>query len=97
MSFMDFNFSSKEELYHRVLPALKSKVLELKRFGYSYIKENDIWNFLIETKWSMAHDLMLSDVVNDILKVDNDKVDRYLKEKLKTSRTQYFDNNLEIL
>ena len=73
---MDFEFSSKEELYHRVGPALRSKVMELKRFGYSYIKETDVWNFLIETKWCKAHDLMLSDIVNDILKTNNEKIDR---------------------
>ena len=63
---MDFEFSSKEELYQRVSPALRAKVMELKRLGYPYIKEVDIWNYLIETKWCKGHDLMLSDIVNDI-------------------------------
>ena len=61
------------------------------------IKEVDIWNYLIETKWCKGHDLMLSDIVNDILKTNNEKIDSYLKEKLNKDRTQYFDNNLEIL
>ena len=44
---MDIEFSSKEELYQRVKPALKAKTMELKRVGYSYIREIDIWNYLI--------------------------------------------------
>lgn len=94
---MDIEFSSKEELYQRVKPALKAKAMELKRVGYSYIREIDIWNYLIEIKWSKSRDLMLSDIVNDILKIDNKKIDEYLKDKLSTDRTQYFDKNLEIL
>lgn len=94
---MDIEFSSKEELYQRVKPALKAKTMELKRVGYSYIREIDIWNYLIEIKWSKSRDLMLSDIVNDILKTDNKKIDEYLKDKLSTDRTQYFDKNLEIL
>lgn len=94
---MDIEFSSKEELYQRVKPALKAKAMELKRVGYSYIREIDIWNYLIEIRWSKSRDLMLSDIVNDILKTDNKKIDEYLKDKLSTDRTQYFDKNLEIL
>lgn len=94
---MDIEFSSKEELYQRVKPALKAKAMELKRVGYSYIREIDIWNYLIEIKWSKSRDLMLSDIVNDILKTDNKKIDEYLKDKLSTDRAQYFDKNLEIL
>lgn len=95
---MDYEFSSKEELYQRVGPALRAKVCELKRFGFSYIQEQDIWNFLIETKWSKSRDLMLYDIVDDILNSENKKIDDYLKEKIsKVNRAQYFDSSLEIL
>ena len=36
---MDYEFSSKEELYKRVGPALRAKLNEFHRLGYSYIKE----------------------------------------------------------
>lgn len=95
---MDYEFSSKEELYQRVGPALRAKVCELKRVGFSYIQEIDVWNFLIETKWYKARDLMLYDIVNDILNVGNEKIDNYLKEKFgKLKRTQYFDSSIEII
>ena len=48
---MDITFASKEELYKRVKPALRTKKNEFKKLGYSYIKETDIWNFLIKKKW----------------------------------------------
>lgn len=89
---MDFAFKSKEELFDRVKPALNAKCQELHRLGYPYIKNIDIWNYLIEIKWKKAKDLMLSDIVSDILHVDNRKIDEYLKGKLQMSRrTQYFD------
>jgi hypothetical protein len=95
---MDYEFSSLEELYKRVTPALRAKEVELHRLGYSYIKEIDIWNYLIEEKWKHGKDLMLSDIVNDIMHTECRKIDTYLKGKLsKTRRTQYFDKNVEII
>ena len=95
---MDYEFSSKEELYKRVGPALRAKAVELHRMGFNYIQDVDIWNYLIETKWCKSRDLMLSDIVDDILHVDEKKVDEYIKSKIsKLNRTQYFDSSLEIL
>ena len=34
---MDITFASKEELYKRVKPALRTKKNEFKKLGYSYI------------------------------------------------------------
>ena len=48
---MDIEFSSKEELYRRVKPALRTKKNELIKLGTKNIREVDIWNFLIKTKW----------------------------------------------
>ena len=91
---MDYEFSSKEELFQRVKPALKAKANEFKRLGYKYVQEVDVWNYLIENVWCKAKDLMLSDIVNDILHVKIKKIDDYIKEKMSsTNRTQYFDSN----
>ena len=94
---MDYEFSSKEELFQRVKPALNAKVGELHRFGYTYINQMDVWNYLIENKWMKSRDLMLSDIVNDILHTDNKKIDTYLKSKITDERSQYFEKNIEIL
>lgn len=95
---MDYEFSSLEELFKRVRPALHAKEMELHRLGYPYIKELDIWNFLIEEKWRNGKDLMLSDIVNDIMHAECRNIDTYLKGEIsKTRRTQYFDDETEIL
>ena len=94
---MDYEFSSKEELFQRVKPALNAKVGELHRFGYTYINQMDVWNYLIENKWIKSKDLMLSDIVSDILHTDNKKIDAYLKSKITDERSQYFEKNIEVL
>lgn len=94
---MDYEFSSKEELFQRVKPALNAKVGELHRFGYTYINQMDVWNYLIENIWIKSKDLMLSDIVSDILHTDNKKIDTYLKSKITDERSQYFEKNIEIL
>ena len=94
---MDYEFSSKEELLQRVKPALNAKVGELHRFGYTYINQMDVWNYLIENIWIKSKDLMLSDIVSDILHTDNKKIDAYLKSKITDERSQYFEKNIEVL
>ena len=94
----EFSFRSKEELYNHVNPAWHAKIAELHRLGYPYIQEVDIWNYLIRNKWMSAHDLRLSDVVHDILHVDNEKIDLYLKGEIaKQKRRAYFHQKLEIV
>ena len=77
---MDITFASQEELYQRVKPALSAKKNEMYRLGYTYIKEEDIWNYLKQNKWCKHKNLMLIDIVQDILHVNNNKVDNYVKE-----------------
>lgn len=62
-------FKSIDELFDRVEPALKVKVREGISLGYQ-ITDNDIWNYLVKSKWKKARNLMLSDVVDDILNLD---------------------------
>lgn len=78
---MDYMFNSKEELYTRVRPALNAKLQELRRLNYPAISEEDIWNYLSETKWSKSKGLMLSDIVSDIIHLDNRKINAYIENK----------------
>lgn len=80
---MELEFGSLKELYNRIKPALETKVSEMRRVGYSYIKEEDIWNYLKEVKWKKASDLSLHEMINDILNTDNVLIDSYLKDKMK--------------
>ena len=90
---MDLEFSSIEELYERLKPALTTKCSEMKRDGYNYIKEEDIWNYLKEVKWKKAIDLGLHEMVRDVLNTENNIIDNYLKEKLNLgNRKIYFED-----
>ncbi len=87
---MDVEFNSLKELYERIKPALKAKLADFKRIGLTYIKEEDIWNYLKENKWTKSTDLNLYQMVDDVLNINEYLVDDYLKSKLTSSnRTVY--------
>ena len=73
---MDIEFNSVAELYERLQPALKSKVAELKREGYSYLTVEDVWNYLKESKWKNSKNLALNEMVSDIFHSDNVLIDK---------------------
>ena len=77
----NITFSSAKELYIRLLPALKSKTKLLKRNGFCYIKEQDIWNALRNKKWQNTYGLELCDMVDDILNTDSFFFNNYYHEK----------------
>ncbi len=76
---MDIEFKSIGELYERLKPALNTKLIELKRNDLDYIKIEDIWNYLMGTKWSNAKNLFLYQMVDDILNLNNYDLDEYVK------------------
>lgn len=78
----NIKFNSLEELYNRLVPAMETKVNELKLVGISYITVNDIWNYLKTYKWSKSRDLTLSDCVDDILNTSEDEYKKYMKNKM---------------
>ena len=77
-------FRTKEELYKRVLPALYSKIKEVRKLGFKFITEKDIWNYLVENEWKNRVNLELYDLINDILYVDNYKLNDYVNQKLES-------------
>lgn len=88
---MTEEFRTEEELYIRVKPALMTKREEMRRNGFPYIKEEDIWNYLKEIKWLEAKGLSLYQMVDDILNSESALIDDYLKTKLNfRERTRYF-------
>lgn len=78
----NIKFNSLEELYNRLVPAMKTKVDELKLVGISYISVDDIWNYLRKYKWSKSKDLTLSECVDDILNTSDDEYKKYMKDKM---------------
>lgn len=83
---MDIKFKSLQELYNRLKPALSSKARELSKKGYSYIHEEDIWNYLKKNKWSNSSNLDLGSMVNDIFLCDERELDYYVKNILERER-----------
>lgn len=76
-------FKSAKELYDRVLPALYSKVKEVRNLGFKYITEKDIWNYLVNNTWKTKRNLQLHDLISDILYADNYKLNDYVMDKMK--------------
>lgn len=75
-------FNSIEELYMKLLPALETRVSELKLNGISYIKVEDIWEYLKRNKWSKSIDLTLSKCVDDILNTDESEFKKFVRSKM---------------
>ena len=67
----NFGINNKVDLYKRLVPALNSKIKELEKIGENSIKKEDLWNFLIKSKWTSVNSLSLSEMVDDILNMDN--------------------------
>ena len=77
-----YEYKSQEELYQGLIPAIHVKLKVLKKSKNVEITEDDIWNYLKETKWKNSINLTLSDMVQDILHTDNIEFIQY-KEKMK--------------
>jgi len=74
-------FTTQKELYLKLLPVFTVKKRLISITKYKHITNEFIWSYLIETKWKKSYDLSLSDIVNDIITVDIDKVNNYIGGK----------------
>lgn len=93
----DANFRNLDELYNRIKPALYSKVQEIKRNGISYIKEEDIWNYLSLNKWKNSESLTLNDMVSDILNLKEEDVKSYVLDLVKKRSTEIITEESSLL
>lgn len=93
---MGIEFNSIEELYKRIRPALTSKVREFRRNGIVFIKEEDVWNYLIEFKWKTGKGLELYNIVDDILNIDNSEVEKYVISKMKDFKRKVNLDNVNL-
>lgn len=85
---MENKFTTQNELYIKVLPALKTKKNEMVRSGFRFVKEIDLWEYHKEHTWRRAKGLTLASIVNDILNTENKLYEDYIVKKYKES-----DNN----
>lgn len=90
----NIEFKTLEELYNFIKPALYSKVEEIKRNKISYIKEEDIWNYLTISKWKKSDTLTISDMVSDIMDLRIDDVKMYVLECVRKRNTDIIKDDL---
>lgn len=76
-------FNDINELYKRVLPALNTKVNELKREKINNVNSKDIWYYCVRNIWNNKKDLRIYDMVNDILNIDTLDIVLFVKRKYK--------------
>lgn len=88
----EIKFNTLSELYSRLKPALYSKNLEFKRRNINYIKEEDIWNYLVNYVWINKINLDMFEMVKDIFDLDIIKIDNYVKSLLE-NRTILTNND----
>lgn len=71
-------FTSQRELYQKLLPvfAVKKRLISITK--YKNINSQDIWTYLVKTKWQTSSNLQLSDIINDIITIEVNKVNTFL-------------------
>ncbi len=74
-------YKNEEELFYSLKGAFNVK-LRLIKDNYDYITSMDIWNYLKINKWIKTKNLSISEMVNDIIEVDIEKVDIFIKSKV---------------
>lgn len=90
------SFTSQEELYERMLPALKCKVKDLRRIGVKYVQCADIWNYLKNNIWCKKINLTLGEMVNDIMTISNIEVEHYVQD-LMSREPRTIKNDVNVL
>ncbi len=73
-------FTSKEELYQKLLPVFKVKQRIISITKYKKLNNSDIWKYLIVNKWTRASNLTIQEIVNDIITIEPEKVYRQMEE-----------------
>lgn len=82
---MEVNFSNLKELKQRITPAMNSKIKELRSNNYLITTTEDIWQYLKQKKWKNANNLTLYDIINDILNIDNEAIEKYSINRRETN------------
>ena len=74
-------FTTEKELYLSLLPVFKVKQRLNTITKYQDIKNEDIWLYLKETKWKKSYNLTISEVVNDIITIEIEKIYNFIGGK----------------
>ena len=69
-------YNNLKELYIALLPAFNVKRRLNSITKYPNTKNSDIWQYLVNNKWKHATGLTIFDMVNDIIMVDINDVNK---------------------
>ncbi len=71
-------YNSQMELYKSLLPVfnVKKRLLNYEKYN---VKNKDIWAYLANSKWRYDHNLTISEMTNDIINLDGNKLIAYIK------------------
>lgn len=94
---MDFGISNSLDLYKRLTPAMNCKIRELSKGNIKYIKKEDIWNYLMKSKWNKEKGITLAEMVDDILNLNNDLLDSFVKGNFKKTKSNVELEEVELL
>ena len=73
-------FTSLQQLYQKLLPAFNVKKRLILNSRHKDITNENIWLYLTETKWKNSYNLSLTEMVNDIITVDLEKISKHMGE-----------------
>lgn len=93
----DFGINNKVDLYKRLMPALNCKIRELERIKVKNIKKEEVWNYLLKTRWENVTGLNLSDMVDDILNLDNSDLIKFLNKEKDNFEDNIVKEEIELL
>ena len=74
-------YTSQKELYLSLLPVFNVKRRLLLYGKYNNITNEDIWKYLSVTKWKNSINLTISDMVSDIINLDDKCINKIKGEK----------------
>lgn len=72
-------FGSLQQLYKKLIPAFNVKKRLILNSKYNEITNENIWVYLTETKWKIAKNLSLPEMINDIITVDLEEINNYME------------------
>lgn len=74
-------YMNQKELYIALAPAFMVKKRLNSITKYSHITNGDIWKYLAVHKWKNSIGLTIADMVNDIILVDSEDINRFIGGK----------------
>jgi hypothetical protein len=79
------DYKTQKELYLALIPAfnVKKRLLSITKYD---ISNRDIWTYLTNSKWKSSINLTLSEVANDIINVEPDKIYKFKGENKNEKR-----------